>query len=119
MYVNPRLRKQYLNKDIELFIKKSNKLDFILSANLNRLPDDDKMSIADIKSDLANMKESIDTRTRPSMNFEVYNCDVDSNAIISIIKDRVVHTGNFTKDKRCLLTTMSKEKSIIDDLYSF
>lgn len=143
MHVNPRLRKQYLNKDIELFIKKSNKLDFILSANLNRLPDDDKMSIADIKSDLANMKESIDTRTRillsfeddysdiifntiliinmiamyPSMNFEVYNCDVDSNAIISIIKDRVVHTGNFTKDKRCLLTTMSKEKSIIDDLY--
>lgn len=143
IHVNPRLRKQYIDRDVEKYINRSNELDLILSANLNKLGDNDKISIADIKEELFKKRNYVNSRVRillgfeddyddvvfnsimiinmitmyPSMNFEVYNCEVDSNSIISIVKDRMFHTANFTKDKRCLLSTMSKDKHIIDEMY--
>ncbi len=143
MHINPKLRKQYLTKDIESFMSKSNKLNLILSTNLNRLNDDGKREIADIKPELFKIKNDIDIKVKilfgfedkdddiifntiliinmiamhPSMNFEVYNCTVDSNAIISIIKDSTVHMATFTRNKRCLLTNTSKDKNVIDELY--
>ena len=53
----------------------------------------------------------------PSINFEVYNCDVDSNSVMSVVKDRIFHMAIFAKDKRCLLTNMSKEKRVVDEMY--
>ena len=51
------------------------------------------------------------------MDFEIYNCQVDSNSIISVVRDLVLYTANFTKDKRCLLSTTSMDKSAVEDMY--
>ncbi len=143
IHINPKLRKYYLNKDVENYIANSHSLDLMLNANLNKLGKDDKISIADIKTDLIKRKDDIDLKVRvlldfdkdyediifntimiinmiamyPSMDFKVYNCDVGSNDIISIVKDRVLYTSNFTKDKKCLISTMSKDKNVIDEIY--
>ena len=53
----------------------------------------------------------------PNMDFEIYNCQVDSNSIISVVRDLVLYTANFTKDKRCLLSTTSMDKSAVEDMY--
>ena len=143
MHINPRLRKQYLAKDMNLYIKKVSKLDIMISANLFKLNNNDRMAIAEMKSELAELGERVDLRCRillgfegeiediifntiltinmitmyPSINFEVYNCDVDSNSIMSVVKDRIFHMAIFAKDKRCLLTNMSKEKRVVDEMY--
>ena len=143
IHINPKLRKYYLNKDIDNYISSSNNLDLILNANLKKINKDDKISIADIKGDLFKRKDEVDLKVRvlldfdkdyqdiifntimiinmiamcPSMDFTLYNCDVGSNDIISIVKDRVLYTSNFTKDKKCLISTMSKDKDIIDEIY--
>lgn len=143
IHVNPKLRKQYLDRDIEKYISKSNTLNLIVSINLNKIGQSDKISIADIKEYLYNKREDIDAKAKiligfhgdnedivfntimlinmismyPSMNFEVYNCEVGYGTIISVVKDYVLFATNFTKDKSCLLSTMSRDKSIIEDMY--
>lgn len=143
IHINPKLRKYYLDKDLDQFISKFNKLDLIISADLNRIGNEDKISIANMKQGLFNRHKNFDSRVRvllgfdgdyddiifntimiinmiamhPSMNFEVYNCEVESNASILIVKDSMFHTANFTKDKRCLISTMSKDKRIIGEIY--
>ena len=59
IHVNPRLRKPYLDKEIEKYINKSNKLNLILCANLNKLCENDKISIADIKKELLDRKSVV------------------------------------------------------------
>lgn len=142
IHINPKLRRYYLNKDVELFMSKSHKIDLLISADLKRLGNNDKKSLADIKHDLFHKSNDIETRVRilfklddyeeiifntimiinmiamyPSMNFEVYNCPVDANTIISIVKDSMLYTSNFTNDKRCLISTMSKDKRIVEEIY--
>ena len=143
MHINPRLRKQYLSKDAGLYINESSKLDIILSTNLYKLKSNDKVYIASMKSSLAEMQKNNQVRVRlltgfegsenntilntlliiymimtySDLNFEVYNCNVDSSNILSVIKDRIFHSAIFASNGRCLLTNMSKEKSIIDEVY--
>ena len=57
IHVNPKLRKQYLDRDIEKYISKSNTLNLIVSINLNKIGQSDKISIADIKEYLYNKRE--------------------------------------------------------------
>lgn len=142
-HINPRLRKQYLSKDASLFMNSSNKLDLIISADLYKLNDSDKMAIYDMKKDLMSINTSHDIRVRllmefdkrdsdellntimiinmittyPEINFEIFNCEVDSNVVISVIKDRIFHAAIYTKDRRCLFTNMSKDKDIVDEVY--
>ncbi|MBC5995531.1 XRE family transcriptional regulator [Romboutsia ilealis] len=143
MHINPRLRKQYLSKDMYSFLNKSNKLDLIISANLYRLNNSDRMAISDMKDQLAELEDNVKVRARllmgfegehedvifntiliinmitkyPDMDFKVYNCEVDSNSIMAVVKDSIFHMAIFNKDKQCLLTNMSKEKRIIDEMY--
>ena len=143
IHVNPRLRKPYLDKEIEKYINKSNKLNLILCANLNKLCENDKISIADIKKELFSKYNNVEPKVKimlgfdgdnddivfntimiinmisihPNMDFEIYNCQVDSNSIISVVRDLVLYTANFTKDKRCLLSTTSMDKSAVEDMY--
>ncbi|MBQ6631194.1 MAG: hypothetical protein IJH55_03570 [Romboutsia sp.] len=142
-HINPRLRKQYLSKDVNLFMSNSDKVDLIISADLYKLNNSDKMAIADMKKDLIAVNTSHDIRVRilmgfdrqdsdilfntimiinmittyPEINFEIFNCEVDSNAVISVIKDRIFHAAIYTKDRRCLFTNMSKDKHIVDEIY--
>lgn len=142
-HINPKLRKQYLSKDASLFMSNSDKLDLIISADLYKLNNSDKMAIADMKKDLMSVNASHDIRIRllmgldrsdsdivfntimiinmittyPEINFEIFNCEVDSNAIISVMKDRIFHAAVYTKDRQCLFTNMSKDKHIVDEIY--
>ena len=142
-HINPRLRKPYLAKDASLFLNKSNELDLIISADLYTLNNSDKMSIAEMKKYLINFNESHNIRVRflmsfkksdydlifttimiinmittyPEINFELFNCEVDSNAVISVIKDRIFHAAIYTKDRRCLFTNMSKDKDTVEEMY--
>lgn len=143
MHINPRLRKKYLSKDFGIFASKSNKLDIIMSANLYKLNNDDKKSIAAMKRILNETPNINDIRVRFLMGFEggnydtvfntililnlittyphidvkIYNCDVESNAVLSVIKERMLHTAIYAKDGRCLFTNMSKEKHMVDEMY--
>lgn len=142
-HINPSLRKAYLNNDAEVFFKKNGKLDIIISANLYNLNKDDKKAISLMKKTFHNMEPNKAIRIRflmgfdrnskdiiyntilvinmattyPDIDFKVYNCEVDPNAIISVIKDNTFHSAVFAKDKRCLFTTMSKEKNVVDEMY--
>ena len=142
-HVNPRLRKQYLAKDANLFMNKYDKVDLIISADLYKLNSNDKMAIADMKKDLMSLNESHNIRVRfligfdrpdsdivfntmmiinmittyPEINFELFNCEVNSNAVISVIKDRIFHAAIYTKDRRCLFTNMSKDKDTVEEMY--
>lgn len=143
MHINPRLRKNYLSKDAGSYISESGKLDIILSTNLYKLKSDDKVSIAEMKSILAETQKDNEVKARiligfegsekdtilntliiidmitsyPNLNFEVYNCNVDNSNILSITKDRIFHSAIYASDGRCLFTNMSKERSIVDDIY--
>lgn len=142
-HVNPSLRKQYLTNDANLFLSKYDKLDMIISANLYNINNDDKRSISVMKQALSELVNNNKVRVRfligfdgideepifntiliinmiiayPEVEFEIYNCDVESGSIIAVIKDSIFHNALFTKDKKCLFTNMSKEKEIIDDVY--
>ena len=122
-HINPKLRKQYLSKDASLFMSNSDKLDLIISADLYKLNNSDKMAIADMKKDLMSVNASHDIRVRLLMGLDrsdsdiVFNCEVDSNAIISVMKDRIFHAAVYTKHIQCLFTNMSKDKHIVDEIY--
>lgn len=116
----------------------------IIFHNIYGLNDNDKVVISNMKSILSSMSEKKDINvklllgfegenedivfntiliinmitTHSSMNFKVYNCDIDQGLIISVIKGVMFHTATFTKDKRCLFTNMSRKKSVIDDAYN-
>ena len=143
IHINPRLRKQYLSKDFESFITKCNDLDMIICANLYKINPNDKMSIALMKSELAQLEDQSKVKIKliigfegneddiiintiliinmialhACMDFEVYNCNIDSNSIVAVIKNRIFHSAVYTRDKRCLFTSMSKEKKTIDEMY--
>ena len=143
LHINPRLRKQYLSNDTDLYVNKSSKLDIILSTNLYKLKSNDKVYIADMKSSLAEIQKDNEVRVRfltgfegnekdtilntfiiiymiityTDLNFEVYNCNVDNSNIVSVMKDRIFHSAIFASNGRCLFTNMSKEKSIVDEAY--
>ena len=144
IHINPKLRKQYLSHDMESFMNRFNKIDLILSANLFKATDEDKLSIAAIKPDLWQLKkDDVSIRIRlligfegdredivfntilllnmislhPTLDFEIYNYELNSNTIIFIIKDDLLHVATFSQDKRCLFSNMSKEKSAIDEMY--
>ena len=143
MHINPRLRKQYLSNDAGLYLSESGKLDIILSTNLYKLKSDDKLAIAKMKSILSEIQKNNAVRARvltgfegseentilntliiidmiatyPNLNFEIYNCNIDNSNILSVLKDRIFHSAIFSSNGRCLLTNMSMEKNIVDEVY--
>lgn len=143
IHVNPSLRKQYLSNDAELFLKKNEKMDMIISANLYHINNDDKKAISTMKNSLYEVENNEKIRvnflmgldgakddiiyntiliinmavTHPNIDLEIYNCEVDPNAVISVIKDNIFHSAIFTKDKKCLFTNMSKDASTVEHMY--
>ncbi|MGL5329927.1 MAG: hypothetical protein ACRDD7_11710 [Peptostreptococcaceae bacterium] len=143
MHVNPRLRKQYLSKDMEGYVSKSVKVDLIICTNLYNISLSDKINIAEMKSELSLLANNNDVKVRvlmglkkedhnvidhtilvinlirlhPNLNFKMYNCDVTSYPVMAVVKDRIFHTAIFTKNNRCLFTTMSKEKRMVNEMY--
>ena len=142
IHINPRLRKQYLAKDLESHIIKASNLDLIICANLSNLNISDKMSIANMKHELSKIENQNILQLRllvgfksnedvifnttllmnlitlyPDIKFDVYNCNISSDNIIAVVKNKIFHCAIFSGDGECLFTTMSREKRIVDDMY--
>ena len=48
----------------------------------------------------------------PSLNFKIYNCNVNSNTVIFAIKDNFLSTNIFFEEGECLFTTNSKDRKL-------
>ncbi len=128
---------------MDLYANESNELDIILSTNLYKLKSNDKIYIAGMKSSLDEIQKDKNVRIRfltgfegsekdlilntfliiymiieyTDFNFEIYNCDIDNSNILSVVRDRMFHSAIFGSNGRCLLTNMTKEKSVVDEAY--
>ena len=55
--------------------------------------------------------------TYPSLDFKIYNCNLNSNSVMFAIKDKYIYTSIFSTDGECLFATTSKDKKLITELY--
>ncbi len=55
--------------------------------------------------------------TYPALDCDIYNCNVNPNSTISVIKDRFLITTMHYPDGECLLSTYSKDKKLIEEVY--
>ena len=124
-------------------MKENKDIDITIVADLFRLNNSEKISLSDMKKTIHNMKNNSNVRvkfitsfmgkskniimdsiliinmisTHPEVNLEIYNCEITSDAQFFIIKDRIINSSIFTKDGKCIFSTLSKEKKTIDELY--
>lgn len=145
--INTKLRKLYLQNELETYLNKCEELDIIISLDLFNANNEERISISDMKKGLAemssnnNMNNNVRVRlltglegdskdiimdtvillnmvaTHPKLDLEIYNCDITSDSHFFIIKDKILNTSIFNKKGKCIFSTMSKEKEIIDELY--
>ncbi|MBC5995149.1 hypothetical protein EAI30_15615 [Romboutsia ilealis] len=141
--INTKLRKLYLENEMDIYMKENKDIDITIVADLFRLNNSEKISLSDMKKTIHNMKNNSNVRvkfitsfmgkskniimdsiliinmisTHPEVNLEIYNCEITSDAQFFIIKDRIINSSIFTKDGKCIFSTLSKEKKTIDELY--
>ncbi|RDY25677.1 XRE family transcriptional regulator [Romboutsia weinsteinii] len=142
-HVNPKLRKKYLFKEMNSYINKDEKINMVIASNLFDTSKEEKMSLADMKETLysygknENLKVKFLTglknngpdflfntmlilnliSSHPSLDFRIYNCTVSPNTGIFVIKNKIMYVGLFRNDGICILSNMSKEKPVVDELY--
>ena len=124
---------------------KEEKLEILLSLNLFYLNHKDKLALSDMKSFFhelshhtnikANFLIGLDADNKedeamntllainlissyPSVNFKIYNCNINSNTVIFAIKDKYISTSIFFDEGECLFTTNSKDTVLVDEYYS-
>lgn len=139
------VQKGFVN-EIYSVINKGEKLSIVLSFNLFDLNYKDKVSLGNMKKSLYEISRNTETKitllmglegdkrgrehrilnaliginlisTYPALNFEVYNCNVNPNSTISVVKDRFLLNTMHYPDGECLLSTYSKDKKLIEDVY--
>lgn len=146
-HVKPRLRKQYLLRELNSYVDKleaNDKLEILIYANLFNFSLDEKMSLAITKEVLSSFEKkdrlSIKLVTgfkynnnkdellnyiimfnliasHPTLDFKMYNCDISPSTGIFAIKNKILYVGIYRNDGISLLTSMSKEKKVVDEFY--
>lgn len=141
--VNTKLRKQYLENEIYIYLSKNKEIDIIIAADLFQSNYEESISLSNMKKGIYSLQnnENIKIRflagftgesnniimdaimilnmvaTYPQLDFEIYNCAITSDSYFFIIKDELLNTSIFNKNGECIFSTMSKEKETIDELY--
>ncbi len=139
------VQREFANEIFSL-INKGENLDIILSFNLFDLTYKDKVSLGKMKKTFYEISRNTNTKikilmgldnerknkdqmiintliginfisTYPALDFEVYNCNINPNSTISVIKDKFLINTTHYPDGECLLSTYSKDKSLIEDMY--
>ena len=139
------IQKGFVN-EIHSIINKGEDLDIVLSFNLFDLNYKDKISLGNMKKTFYEISRNTNTKitmlmglqgdtkgrehrilnaliginlisTYPALDFEVYNCNVNPNSTISVIKDKFVLNTTHYPDGECLVSTSSKDKKLIEDIY--
>lgn len=142
MIINPSLRKRYLIDEIMERIDSGEYLDIIMLCNLFSINKDDRVHLSGNKHDQEewigeqpvnmryilsfdeNVKDIIFNivlfinmvTSRRRAVFEMYTCDFPHNTLISIIKDRYLHTALYSNYK-CIMSTDSREPRVIKEMY--
>lgn len=124
---------------------KEDSLEVLFSLNLMYLNHKDKLALSDLKEYLYKISKKADVKasfliglggddkeddvintllginliaTCPSLNFKIYNCNVNSNTVVFAIKDKFLSTNIFFDEGECLFTTSSKDKRLVKEFYS-
>lgn len=144
-HINPKLRKKYLYNELLNYLEKCNEsTDIIIYYNLSSITKREKITLFHKKSILHNLKGSNNLNIKfltsldykgekdvllsylvlinmvsscPSLNFEMYNCNISPNIAIYTIKNNIFYLGVSKTDGSALFTNMSKEKRVVNEFY--
>lgn len=142
-HVNPKLRRQYLMKELSSYVNKNEQLSMIVAVDVFNTSKEEKISLSAMKKTLydfgknENLKVSLLTglkgnekdflfnsmlilhmiSSHPSIDFKIYNYDVSTNTGIFVVKNKIMNVGVLRNDGTCIFTNMSKEKAVVDELY--
>lgn len=145
MAINPRLRRKFLDIDPnEYYYTKNSPLDLVMCANFFSMRRDDKIHLAGLRSETGNNLELQHVRFRMAVlldktamediifdtvlliylisnycspNFEFYSTDFPSYSFLVAVKGEYAHMGIQGKRHNCLLTTTSRDRKAISDMY--
>ncbi len=144
--MKPTVINKELMNEINSTVNKGEDLEMIMSFNLFDLNYKDKISLSNMKKLFYEMSRSAKIKitllmglennndekeqeilnallglnlisTYPALDFEIYNCNINPNSTISIIKDKFLLTTMQSPDGECLLSTNTKDKKLIEDVY--
>lgn len=145
-HVNPSFRKQYLHKELISYLEKNHeKLDILIYTDIFKLSKVEKLALFHMRKQLYEFNKLNNINVKfvtgikheknyknifidylllidmisnyPSLKFEIYNCDVSQNNAIFVVKDKIYHVGILKNDGTALITNMSKDKKIVNELY--
>ncbi len=142
-HIKPGIMERSLLNEINSYVNNHEDLEIIMSFNLFDINYKDKVSLANMKrsfyeyskkanieinflmglsgpnnNEILNALLAINLiSTYPSLNFNIYNCNVNSNSAILAIKDKFISTSIFSTEGECLFSTTSKDKKLIQELY--
>ncbi|MEG1311669.1 MAG: hypothetical protein RR942_08400 [Romboutsia sp.] len=142
--VNPSLIKKYLDTEFKTLTNEKDDIDSIVIANLFSLNKEDKIHLAAIRKGIPkkhlNKKSKIKFLVSFDENvikdiifdmilfinmltnyntqkFEMYSCKFSPYSLITVVKDKFVHSALYGDDNRCIFTNTSKNKDVVDDMY--
>ncbi|MGL5328481.1 MAG: hypothetical protein ACRDD7_04370 [Peptostreptococcaceae bacterium] len=144
--VKPAFTSKMFNKEIYSAVNKSEPLDIVLSFNLFNLKYKDRVALGYMKKSFYEISRHTKTRVRilmgldsdnetrednilntllginllstyPALEFDIYNCNINPNSTISVIKDRIFINTLHYPDGECMISTSSKDKKLIEDVY--
>lgn len=135
--INTSSRKKYLSQKMN--VDTSFYYDIIILCNLFSLNKEDKVNITSIKNyenkecfkarylinfdanikdivyDVMLFLEMITSKNR--INIEMYSCDFAPSTLITVVKDKFVHTSIYNNNK-CLTTITSHDKDVVEEMYA-
>lgn len=144
--IKPTIVQKEFTNEIYSIVNKGEELDIVLSFNLFDLKYKDKVSLGNMKKSFYEISRNTKTKvtilmglesnkddktqkilnaliginlisTYPALDFEIYNCNVNPNSTISVIRNKFLITTTHYPDGECLLSSYSKDKNLIDDVY--
>ncbi len=141
--VRPEVIRKIILQEVNSHINSSEEIHIIISLNLFTINHKDKISLVNMKKFFYELSKECNIKidflmgfsgnnneeilnslltinilsSYPKLNFNLYNCDVSSSTAIFVIKDRFLCTTIFSDDGECLISTTSKEKTLIDEFY--
>lgn len=144
-HVNPMLKRKYIQKEMASYMEKGEQLNVIISLDMMNSNKEEKQSMASMKNTLYGFDKNENLKihfltsfmnkpnikndlfdsililnmisSHPSLNLKIYNCDVPSNTGFFVIKNKISYLGVYKSDGRCMIANISKEKSIVNELY--
>lgn len=141
--IRPPLIRKIILQEVNSHINSSEEIHIIISLNLFKINHKDKISLVNMKKFFYELSKKCNIKidflmgfcgenqeeilnylltinilsSYPKLNFNLYNCDVSASTAIFLIKDKFLCTTIFSDDGECLISTTSKDKSLIDDFY--